>query len=175
LNSVEVEVFLLADYQLHGADDMVGGGITHGCVPIVFVENLEIPIGPREMDCIVLVWLKERAEDQGRVLLLFGRKAVERVKRIVGNGLRKSQCRLHALIFDEVELHDAWNGLLSALCAILAAVFRLRHIMPHDMGIDHTALSFSSSFSRASLMDEEEDWLLICVLGSSHGMRFKVD
>jgi hypothetical protein len=117
----------------------------------------------------VSVWLKEGAEDQGRVLLLFGRKAVEGVKRIGGNGLRKSQWRLLAIAFDEVELHDAWNGLLSAFCAIFAAVFRLRHIMPHNMGIDHTALSFSSSFSRARLMDEEEDWLLICVLGSSHG------
>jgi hypothetical protein len=65
-------------------------------------------------------------------------------------------------------LHDARKWLLLAVRAILAAVFSLRHKVPHDMGIDRTALSFASSVSRARMVDEEEAWLLIFVLGSSH-------
>jgi hypothetical protein len=36
------------------------------------------------------------------------------------------------------------------------------------MGIDSTTLSFASTMRRARLMDEEEAWLLVFVLGSSH-------
>lgn len=165
---MEVKVLVLADYQLHGADNVVGCGIAHSRVPVIPIETAEVSIGPREENCVVLDWLKERAEDQCRVFLLLSCKAIEGVECVGGNGLRKSETRLVAIAVDKVELHDARKWLLLAVRAILAAVFSLRHKVPHDMGIDRTALSFASSVSRARMVDEEEAWLLIFVLGSSH-------
>jgi hypothetical protein len=118
----------------------------------------------------VLDRLEKRAEDQCRVILLLSCKAVERIECISSNGLRKSESGLLAIAVDKVELHDARKRLLLAVCAILAAVFSLRHIVPHDMGIDSTTLSFPSSIRRARMMDEEEARFLDCVLGSSHGV-----
>jgi len=144
------------DYQLHGADNVVGGGITHGCVPVVIIQTLEVSIGPREMDCIVLDRLKEQAEDQSHVLLASNRKAIEGVKRIGGNDLRKWECRFLPIIPGKIELDDAWNGLLFVLCPVLAAVSCLCCVVPHDMGIHNTTVSFASTIIRARLIDEEK-------------------
>lgn len=58
---MKVEVPVLADDQLHGANYMVGGCIAHSCVPVVTIEALEVSIGPRLEYCVVLDRLKERA------------------------------------------------------------------------------------------------------------------
>lgn len=173
MNFAEVEVFVLADYQLHGADYMVGCSISHSSIPVVPIEALEVSIRPKEEDRVVFDRLKERSEDQSRAFLLFGRKAVERVESIGSNSLRKSKSGLLVLVVDEVELHDTWERLLLVVRAILAAVLRLRHTMPHNMGVDSTAFSFASTISRTGLMDEEEAWLLICISRSPHGVRCK--
>lgn len=172
---MEIEVLVLADYQLHSANNVIGSGIAHSCIPVVPIETLEVSVGPGVEYCVVLDRLKERAKDQSRVPLLLGRQAIERVKRIRGNSLRKSESRLIAIALEEVELHDAWKRLLLIVCAALAAIFSLRHIVLHDMGVDSTSLSFPSSISRASLIDEKEAWLLICVSESSHVVPCEAD
>ena len=48
------------------------------------------------------------------------------------------------------------NGLLFVLCPVLAAVSCLRCVVPHDMGIHNTTVSFASTIIRALLIDEEK-------------------
>lgn len=113
----------------------------------------------------------EKAEDERRVLLFLCRKAIERVECIGSNGMRKLEARLLVIIFEEVELHDPRTGLQFIFCAIFAAVICLRSVVSHHMRIDSTPLSLASTISYARMVDEEEAWLLICVLGSSHVVR----
>lgn len=172
---MKVEVLVLADHQLHSADNVVGRGIAHGCVPIVPIEAREVSISPTEEDCVMLDRLKKRAEDQRRVLLLLSREAVERVKRIGGDGEGKSEAGLLAIIIvDKVKLHDPWKGLLLVFCAVLAAVSCLGCVVPHDVRVDNTALGFSSTSSGALMMNEEEAWLLICVVGAFYALQCEV-
>lgn len=146
---MELEVFVLAGSQLHSANHMVGGSITHSSVAIVPTESLEVSIGPREELCVVLDRLEEGSEDQDRVLLLLGREAIKRIERIGGNDLGKLEFGLLAVTYGKVKSHDAWNGLLSMIVAIVVTISRPRCVVPHDMRTDTTALSFSSTIIRA--------------------------